>query len=245
MNVQLSLFKQLIPERYRPLLLQWTFYLFIVGSLFWKTSHLFFQIANLWWQWGSVLENLGILLILTGWTFLLRPLGQVRALICIDAIVTFILVADTLYYRYFHDFVSIPVLMEAFQLHEIGGSVVALIQLSDVIYIFDLVVILTVYSLINKSKIDTANKTGLVRRLIAAGLLSILGLQPFGYQINMIEQTTPALFTTVYSHLAVANQLGVIGYHVQDAYLYFVEYVMGKKSLSAARKNQIVNWFSA
>jgi lipoteichoic acid synthase len=222
-------------------------FLFIVFAIFLKVQYVFFDVTHLYNSLGTELANLGSILALTAWTFLLKPGRRMIALFVIDCILSFVLFADTLYFRYFNDIISIPVLVEAFQLNEVGGSVLALVNARDLIFVFDFVVILAFGILfqIMKVKHDSfaTNPKRKKRNPVAAILLIVTGILPIGYQVWHIEQTTPALFTSVYSHLAVANELGVIGYHVHDIERYLSDTILSKKAVSEERKQQITAWF--
>jgi len=203
-------------------------------------------VIGLNWQLGTVFSNLGALLTLTAWTLLLRRKARFIALLVVDVIISLVAFADTLYYQYFQDLISIPVLLEFFQLKEIGGSVFALIKPIDLLFVADflLCIPLVLYFSWRKTKRPAEEQPKSPRKLLTAITVTILGLLPIGFQIRVIQQTTPALLTSVYSHTAVANQLGIIGYHANDIGRYLEDYVLHKKTISEARKGQITAWFN-
>ncbi|UOF90927.1 LTA synthase family protein [Fodinisporobacter ferrooxydans] len=252
-------------------------YLLQIGLLYWKLHYLFFDVANLWWQWGTILSNAGAVLVLTSWTFLLRPQIRPYVWFFINLAISLLAFADTLYFRYFHDFISIPVLIEAFQLNQIGGSVLTLMQWHDLLFGIDLFALLigfAVWCLLRRQSRNFrffANAAGLERRETAAGKqqeerpitsglrtmrirtlwkrsaaaasLFLIGVLPTANQIRVADQTTPALLTSVFSHLAVVNQIGIIGYHVNDLDRFIVDDVFSHTRIPDVRKQQIAAWF--
>jgi lipoteichoic acid synthase len=236
---------KLIFETIRMMLLNPLFYfLWQIAWMYGKVWYVFFHVSNLWFQWGTISMNFGVLLVLTGWTFLLRPQVRRFVLPAINLVYSFVLFADTLYFRYFHDFISIPVLLEVFQLHEIGGSVLALIKPGDLLFIADFLLMVLFSYLGRKAQISAGD--AVTKRKVGIFLGStVLGVIPIFYQLHSIQESTPALLTSTYSHMAVANQLGVVGYHIQDLEQFMINDLFARKRINTDRKQEIVTWFQS
>lgn len=78
----------------------------------------------------AIIET-GAILLLSFWTLLLPVRGRIVALIALNAGVSALLYADTLYYRYFQDLISVPVLQQLGQVGALTGSIRALQSADD------------------------------------------------------------------------------------------------------------------
>ncbi len=84
----------------------------------------------------------GALMMLGFWTLWLPARGRIVALIVLNMLVSFVLYADLIYYRYFQDMISIPVLLQLGQVDSLGGSISTLLQSKDLILFADWIAII-------------------------------------------------------------------------------------------------------
>jgi len=78
------------------------------------------------------LISVGSLMLLSIWTLWLPRRARNIALISLDVLLTILIFADILYYRYFQDFITVPVLLQAGQMDSLGESVYALLRAGDI-----------------------------------------------------------------------------------------------------------------
>ena len=83
---------------------------------------------------GSTLGT--VLIVLSFWFFLKR--GRNVAFLIINIFLTIVLIADTLYFRYYYNVVSIPVLTNLKLINSVGDSAISLLRKKDLIYVIDL-----------------------------------------------------------------------------------------------------------
>jgi lipoteichoic acid synthase len=86
--------------------------------------------------------EVGALMMLCSWTLWLPARGRIVALIALNVFVSFVLYADLIYYRYFQDIISVPVLLQLSQVDSLGGSISTLLQTDDFILFFDWLVVI-------------------------------------------------------------------------------------------------------
>ncbi|WP_339821124.1 LTA synthase family protein [Paenibacillus sp. FSL R7-0216] len=83
---------------------------------------------------------IGSIMLVSFWTLWLPPRGREVALGILNVLLTVLIFADLVYYRYFGDFLTVPVLLQAGQVGELGGSIRELISPADLWLIADWVV---------------------------------------------------------------------------------------------------------
>lgn len=80
---------------------------------------------------------IGSVMLVSFWTLWLPPRGRGIALGVLNVLLTALIFADLVYYRYFGDFLTVPVLLQAGQVGELGGSIRELIRPADLWLIVD------------------------------------------------------------------------------------------------------------
>ncbi|MDU4696719.1 MAG: LTA synthase family protein [Paenibacillus sp.] len=117
-------------------------YLFFVAAIFMKLVILHRNLHALYIDM-NLLDNLiaiGSILLVSFWTSWLPSRGRGIALGALNVLLTVLIFADLVYYRYFGDFLTVPVLLQTGQVGELGGSIRELIHLADLWLIADWVV---------------------------------------------------------------------------------------------------------
>lgn len=79
----------------------------------------------------DVLIAAGSLLALSFWVFWLPPGGRLPALLVLNMLMTALIFSDLVYFRYFGDFLTVPVLLQAGQVESLGGSIAELLRWQD------------------------------------------------------------------------------------------------------------------
>lgn len=77
---------------------------------------------------------IGSLLLVSFWTLWLPRRGRLIALVVLDVLLTALIYSDMVYYRYFQDFITIPVLLQAGQVDSLGGSIASLMYWWDIFF---------------------------------------------------------------------------------------------------------------
>ncbi|REK77498.1 LTA synthase family protein [Paenibacillus paeoniae] len=179
----------------------------------------------------AIIET-GAILLASFWTLLLPTRGRLIALIALNLILSFILYADVIYYRYFQDLITVPVLMQLGQVESLGGSIHTLMKLEDFRLLWDAVIIIpyAVYVLWRGRadlKAKAASNTGTVRlrkisiRIGCTIAAFMLGFSLFFTNLNHATDTwAKGLFEKNWWNLSIYNVAGALGFHGYDIYRY-------------------------
>lgn len=103
--------------------------LFLVAVLlFWIKTYAVYQIEfnlsleNFIQKFLLFMNPLGSAIIFFAFALLFKGRGKVRALLGINFLLSFILYANVVYYRFFNDFITVPVLTQSNNFGQLGGS---------------------------------------------------------------------------------------------------------------------------
>lgn len=213
---------------------------------------------------------IGSVMLISFWVFWLPRRGRLAALWILDLILSFLIFADLIYYRYFGDFITIPVLLQAGQVGELGDSIRSLIHPSDLWLCADLLLGLiagiffgirrwrlrhTLRNPLRSGSLYTQPRTYsypekpswgrvLVRRLASGLIIFILGFAMTLGPIRHYTKTWAAgLFEGGWWNISLYNVTGLLGFHYYDVYRYAKEHLGGKPELSAEDQQELQQWF--
>lgn len=196
----------------------------------------------------------GALLLLSFWTFLLPSRGRLLALIGLNLVLSFLLFADVIYYRYFQDLITVPVLMQLGQVESLGGSIDTLLKPSDFWLFADAVILIpfAVY-VIWKGRADLAERRRsfvkpsfwrkVVIRLGGSAAVFLLGFSLFFTNLNHATETwAKGLFEKNYWNLSIYNVAGGLGFHGYDVYRYAKLNWFGAETVTAEQLMETEQW---
>ncbi|MCX8130348.1 MAG: LTA synthase family protein [Clostridia bacterium] len=178
--------------------------------------------------------SFAVLLIISSFVMLF---GKYRfaALFILDMFLTLILVSDTLYFRYFNNAITIPVLYQATFLDSLGESILNLVYKKDAVFIIDIPVFIAGLIFILKNGV---RKINVKERLISTFALALTGI--ILYQLVVMQiNTTMSRFDQNYT----IKQRGIMTFHVEDIKLFLKENVFTKKSLTSSESKVFDSFF--
>ncbi len=134
-------------------------------------------------------------------------------MIVIDAIMTGLLFANMMYYRFFTDFITLPTLTQTKNAGTIGNSFGALLNPYDVLFFLDIIVLLVLVltKKMNPEPIRVKRKS-----IIAVGLAAVIA---FSANLALAEMDRPQLLTRTFDRNYIVKYLGMYNYTVYDAIL--------------------------
>lgn len=224
-------------------------------------------------NWLDNIIAVGSLMLVAFWTLWLPRRGRIIALIVLDMLLSLLIFADLVYYRYFGDFITVPVLLQAGQVGELGGSIRELLRLSDLRLAADFLLVAAVWAglkLFNSSRkhrygnygaaptLQNPENSGTARRVSGTGrrrnahtrLLSgilafVLGFLLAAGPITFYAKTRGGeLFEGAWWNLSLYNVTGLLGFHYYDLSRYVKEHALGKPKPSPEMLDEMKQWFA-
>lgn len=181
---------------------------------------------------GLVMISLGTILLATFWVLLLPTRQRLLAIVLLNLVLSFVILADAVYYRYFNDIISVTVLMQLKQIGDVGQSISALFNWTDILFILDVLITLPV---VIYFYIKTRNQKNKVTSNIYAKI--VLGIVVFviGFQLTFIpfnksmENGGAFQFNKLISNMRVYNFTGLLGFHGANSFRYINDNFINKQ----------------
>ncbi|RFU66791.1 LTA synthase family protein [Peribacillus saganii] len=195
-----------------PFLLLATLFLWIKTYIAYKTSF-DIDIENWTQEFILFINPLSFILFILGISLFIKEKNQNRYVLISSFIVTAILFANLVFYRFFNDFLTIPVLFQTSNMSDLGGSVTELVSVTDLFYFAD-IVLLAILLKIKPNFIAFTSSGKLDRRAYFLISIAIAFLN-----IGLAETERPQLLTRTFDREILVKNIGTYNYHLYDVFL--------------------------
>ncbi|QFF99907.1 LTA synthase family protein [Psychrobacillus glaciei] len=162
-------------------------------------------------QFLLILNPLGSALLFLGISFLFRGKKKYTSLVIVYTLMSILLYANVVYYRFFTDFITLPTLFQTQNFGDLGGSVLTLIKPYDILFFVDVFVMfyLRFSRKVQKETTRFGYKKGIA--IIAFALvISIINL-------GLAEISRPQLLTRGFDRNYIVKYLGMYNYSIYDS----------------------------
>jgi lipoteichoic acid synthase len=189
-----------------------TILLWLKTYISYKTS---FDIKIENWRQEIILfiNPLSFLMFIFGISLFMKEKNQKRYVLITSFIVSAILFANVVFYRFFNDFLTIPVLFQTSNMSDLGSSVNELINFSDLLYFADFI-ILAVLLKIKPKFLGYREYSKVDRRAFFLVAIAIAF-----FNLGMAETERPQLLTRTFDREMLVKNIGTYNYHLYDAFL--------------------------
>lgn len=229
-----------------------------IGLMLYKLTLLHHQLdaQNIDMNPVDYLIAIGSLLLASFWTLWLPGRARQAALLLLHVIMTAIIYSDMVYYRYFGDFITIPVLLQAGQVDSLGDSIASLLYWKDIFFFMDWIIFLLwmmvklvrrrrdAYSMYLSTPRSPRSRWVWVQRLVSGVVAFALGWTLTFVPINIYTSTwAKGIFVGNWWSLALYNVTGLVGFHGYDLYRFGKEHIGPKPVLGNERTEEAKAWF--
>ncbi|WP_299738405.1 LTA synthase family protein [Rossellomorea sp. y25] len=160
------------------------------------------------------INPLSFLLFIFGVGLLLKKdKSRTRYIIAASFVLSFVLYGNVVFYRFFDDFLTLPVLFQTSNFSDLGTSASAIMSWKDLFYFTDVIVLILIiklkptwFSLQNYSR---ANRRAYF--LVATALVF--------FNLGLAESERPQLLTRTFDREMLVKNIGTYNYHVYDIFL--------------------------
>lgn len=168
-------------------------------------------VGNSLQQFLLFLNPLGSSLLFLGLALTFKNKRKYYALLIIDFVLSFLLYANVLYYRFFNDFITLPTLTQTQNFGDVSGSIYALLKPYDFLFFADtlLLLALLVFKVVKMDSKAVGFKQGI-------GIIGLaLGIS--GTNLALAEIDRPELLTRGFDRNYIVKYLGMYNYTIYDA----------------------------
>jgi phosphoglycerol transferase MdoB-like AlkP superfamily enzyme len=176
-------------------------------------------------------------LVIVSFSVLLRTNKRVRYLYFLDLIISLILMADLMYYRYFKDIITVAAVKNAKLLGGMSSSVESLFNVKDLLYLLDILILMPFIKRY-KFKENTKKKTFLPK-FTAFIIMFLLGILIDAKSVYAVSIEQPSLLTSMSNRIYLTKMIGNLNFHVIDAYNYVSTKLKNSKSLTTTEEKEI------
>ncbi|MFD1849057.1 LTA synthase family protein [Oceanobacillus bengalensis] len=184
--------------------------------LFWLKTYLIYKVEFDLGVSGSMQEFLLFLnplssgLIFLGLALFAKGKKAGRNIIIIDAIMTFILYANVVYYRFNSDFITLAVMRQTENFGSLGGSIINLMQWTDLLYAVDIILLIVLFT---KTKINWSAERLKFRKSVSVLLAGVI---VFSINLGLAEADRPQLLERTFDRNYLVKYLGIYNFSIYD-----------------------------
>lgn len=186
------------------------------------------------------LLTISSVLIITAITLLPFNKKRIRFLLGIDFFLSLLIFADTLYYRYYYNAITIPVLYQIKLVGSVGDSANNLFKLKDLLYFVDIPFIIGGLIYLKRSIDMGVRSFKIMFRAIATAFILGLGLLLF---FITYQDTSPDSF--IYDNNYIINRTGIMYFHYYDTKKFIVQNFLTNRKLTNSEKEQIKSFYAS
>lgn len=194
---------------------KFTFF-FLAVVLFWLKTYVVYRlefqlgIDNGMQQFLLLINPISSALFFLGIGLFFKGKARLWVTIIIEFVMSLFLYANVVYYRFFNDFLTLPVILHPNNASELSGSALALMKGADIFYFTDTIILiaLVVFRAIHPQR-------NIQKRWIAAVMASAVLI--FSANLALAEADRPQLLTRAFDRNYLVKYLGAYNYSIYDA----------------------------
>ncbi|HZG60511.1 MAG TPA: LTA synthase family protein [Anoxybacillus sp.] len=189
-----------------------TILLWIKTYIVYKTS---FDIEIESWKQEFILfiNPLSFLLFVFGFSFFMKEKARNRYIIITSFLTSFVLFANVMFYRFFNDFITLPVLFQTSNMGDLGNSVFELFRFTDLMMFAD--VVLLMWLVRKKSALVHFEPVTKKERRAYYFIVAAIAL----FNLGLAETERPELLTRTFDREMLVKNIGTYNYHIYDILL--------------------------
>lgn len=188
-----------------------TLFIWIKTYIVYKTSF-DIKIENFTQEFILFINPLSFLLLIFGIGLFMKEKNRNRYIFGASIFVTGLLLANMVFYRFFNDFLTIPVLFQTSNMGDLGSSISGLFLPTDLLMFVDLAVL---FWLLKKPTFKSTSQ--MTRKERSAYFLLVAAV--FFFNLGLAETERPQLLTRSFDREMLVKNISVYNFHIYDAFL--------------------------
>lgn len=172
------------------------------------------KIENMMQQAILFISPLSFLLFVYGLSlFFKSPKARNRYIVITNLILAIVLYANAVFYRFFTDFITLPVLFQTSNFGDLGSSAMESIYITDIFFFTDVVIIIAALKWLK-----IGNKISIVKPAQRKAYF-VLSAAVLFLNLGLAEIERPQLLTRSFDREMLVKNLGPYNYHLYDIYI--------------------------
>lgn len=191
---------------------------FTIAAIFiWLKSYIVYliefnlDIQNLLQHFLLILNPISSTLIFLGIALFGRGRRVGGYIIIIHSLMTLLLYANVVFYRFNSDFITLPVLTQTSNFGSLGTSIISLMTWTDIFYLLDIVILIILFR--KSSQIWSLERMNLKRPV----MIILAGIVVFAINLGLAEADRPQLLKRTFDRNYIVKYLGAYNFTIYDA----------------------------
>lgn len=162
-------------------------------------------------QFLLLINPLGSAMLFLGFSFLFRGKRKYTSLVVIYTLMSIVLYANIVYYRFFSDFITLPTLSQTQNFGDLGGSVLSLLKPYDILFFVDVFVMF--YLRFSRKIQKDTQRFGYKKAMTIIAFALVVSIVNLG----LAETSRPQLLTRGFDRNYIVKYLGMYNYTIYDS----------------------------
>lgn len=162
-------------------------------------------------QFLLFINPLGSALFFLGVSFIFKGRGKYVLLVVMYTLMSILLYANAVYYRFFSDFITLPTIYQTQNFGDLGGSVQSLLMPYDILFFVD--VFFLIYLCLTKRVKKDYSRIGYKKAI--AVIAFVVGIS--AVNLGLANADRPQLLTRGFDRTYIVKYLGMYNYTIYDA----------------------------
>ncbi|AKE24240.1 LTA synthase family protein [Bacillus subtilis] len=171
------------------------------------------KIDNLTQEFILFINPLSFLLLIFGLSLFLKGKNRNRYIIAMSCLVTFVLLANMVFYRFYNDFLTIPVLFQTSNMGDLGSSIGTLLEPTDLLLAVDIAVLIWLHIRQKAFQSDIPSS----KNERAAYFLFVASV--YFFNLGLSEAERPQLLTRSFDREMLVKNISLFNFHIYDGVL--------------------------
>lgn len=172
------------------------------------------KIDNMMQQFILFMNPLSFLLFVYGMALFMKSMKKRNAyLLTISIITSIIMFSNAVFYRFFNDFITLPVLFQTSNFGDLSSSVTENIVATDIFFFTDVFIIWLATKIIVERE-DTVQRVKMARKIYFVGTAAIMMIN-----LGLAETERPQLLTRSFDRELLVKNIGTYNYHIYDIFI--------------------------
>lgn len=171
------------------------------------------KIDNLTQEFILFINPLSFLLLIFGLSLFLKGKNRNRYIIAMSYLVTFVLLANMVFYRFYNDFLTIPVLFQTSNMGDLGSSIGTLLEPTDLLLAVDIAVLIWLHIRQKAFQSDIPS----TKNERAAYFLFVASV--YFFNLGLSEAERPQLLTRSFDREMLVKNISLFNFHIYDGVL--------------------------
>ncbi|MHC8517053.1 LTA synthase family protein [Sporosarcina sp. ITBMC105] len=172
------------------------------------------KIDNVMQEFILFMNPLSFLLFVYGATLFIKTTKKRNIyLFSISLITSIIMFSNAVFYRFFSDFITLPVLFQTSNFGDLSSSVFANMHVTDIFFFTDVVIVGLAIKFVNEAQTSTS------QRKIGRKLYFVVAATILMVNLGLSEAQRPQLLTRSFDRELLVKNIGTYNYHIYDLFI--------------------------